>query len=447
MIHVTPLSADFRSTDYALIVKTHTLLCSNLVQGEAEVRLTQTAMHETDSRYAVARLIIALSIATIGASGMYTVPVVLPSVQAEFGIARADASIPYSALMIGFGLGGLLMGRLADRFGIMTPLLIGAAGLGLGFVAAGTAGNIWTFTLAHGLLIGFLGCSASFAPLIADTSLWFVRRRGIAVAICACGNYLGGAIWPGIVQHFVTTNGWRQTYFWLGVFCVVAMTLLALLMRPRPPVLVTPAVRSNVTATARMPFGFHPTSAQILLCIAGVACCVAMSMPQVHIVAYCAGLGYGAARGAAMLSIMLGFGIISRLVSGVICDRIGGLRTLLLGSTLQGVALLLFLPFDSLVSLYVIAALFGLFQGGIVPSYAIIIREHFPPAETGARVGLVLMWTLVGMALGGWISGYIFDITGSYHAAFTNGIIWNLMNLLIAFTLLRRTQRAQVRFA
>jgi MFS family permease len=178
----------------------------------------------------------------------------------------------------------------------------------------------------------------------------------------------------------------------------------------------------------------------MLLCLAGIACCVAMSMPQVHIVAYCSDLGYGAARGAQMLSVMMGFGIASRLISGAICDRIGGLRTLMLGSVLQGVALLLFLPFDSLASLYVIAALFGLFQGGIVPSYAIIVREHFPASETGIRVGLVMMCTLLGMALGGWMSGKVFDLTGSYGAAFVNGIAWNALNVTIAFFLLYRTR-------
>jgi MFS family permease len=166
-----------------------------------------------------------------------------------------------------------------------------------------------------------------------------------------------------------------------------------------------------------------------------------MAMPQVHIVAYCGDLGFGAARGAEMLSLMLGFGIASRLVSGVICDRIGGLRTLLLGSVLQGVALLLFLPFDGLVSLYVISALFGLFQGGIVPSYAIIVREHFPAREAGQRVGTVLMCTLFGMAVGGWMSGKVFDLTGSYDAAFVNGIAWNVLNLAIAVFLLRQVRQ------
>jgi len=167
---------------------------------------------------------------------------------------------------------------------------------------------------------------------------------------------------------------------------------------------------------------------------------VAMSMPQVHIVAYCGDLGYGVARGAEMLSLMLGFGIVSRIGSGFIADRIGGVRTLLLGSLLQGVALFLYLWFDGLASLYVISALFGLFQGGIVPSYAIIVREYFPPREAATRLGVVLMATLLGMALGGWLSGLVFDLTGSYRAAFLNGLGWNLLNVAIMVWLLQRTR-------
>jgi len=395
--------------------------------------------HQPDSRYAWTRLVVTLALMTIGSSAMYVVAVVLPAVQAEFGTARADASLPYTVMMVGFGLGGIAMGRIADRFGVMVVVLLGAAGLALGFVAAAYSGSLGGFIVAHGLLLGALGSSSTFAPLVADTSLWFVRRRGIAVGICASGNYLAGAVWPPIVQHFVETVGWRQTYIGMGVFCAATMPLLALLMRPRPPVLAAVEARAGAGTPSLRPFGLSMNSAQALLCVAGVACCVAMSMPQVHIVAYCGDLGYGAAQGAQMLSLMLGAGIVSRLVSGAICDRIGGLRTLLLGSVLQGLALLLFLPFDSLVSLYVISALFGLFQGGIVPAYAIIIREYFPPAEAGARVGTVLMFTLFGMALGGWMSGKVFDLTGSYHAAFLNGIAWNALNISIALFLLART--------
>ncbi|MBL8384712.1 MAG: MFS transporter [Burkholderiales bacterium] len=396
-----------------------------------------------DSPYAALRLGVTLILMTIGGCGMYVVAVALPAVQAEFGVARADASLPYTLQMIGFGVGGVLMGRLADRFGIMVPIIIGGVCLGLGFVAAGMATSIWGFILAHGVLLGLLGSSATFAPLIADTSLWFVRRRGIAVAICASGNYLAGTVWPPIVQHFIASLGWRETYFWLAGISCLSMLALAPMMRRRPPMatVAAPGTATLATHASDRPFGFTPGQAQALLCVAGVACCVAMSMPQVHIVAYCGDLGYGAARGAQMLSLMLGFGIVSRLISGAICDRIGGMRTLLLGSALQGVALLFFLPFDSLLSLYIVSAMFGLFQGGIVPAYAIIVREYFAPKEAGARVGTVIMCTLLGMALGGWMSGKVFDLTGSYHAAFVNGVVWNLVNLGIVLFLFARVRR------
>jgi MFS family permease len=408
------------------------------------MKTQETTAHQADSRYAMARLALTLLVMTVGSSGMYVVSVMLPAVQTEFGIDRAEASLPYTLLMLGFGFGGVLMGKLADRVGVMWPLLMGSVFLGVGYVATGLSGGIVSFTVVQALLVGLLGSSVAFAPLVADTSLWFVKRRGIAVAVCASGNYLAGAVWPPIAQHFVDTVGWRQTYIGMGIFCGVSMALLALFFRARPPALAEAAPAAPGTAAVRdmtRPFGLSIGTAQGLLCVAGVACCVAMAMPQVHIVAYCGDLGYGPAQGAMMLSLMLGFGIVSRLVSGAICDRIGGLRTLMLGGVLQCVALLLFLPFDGLVPLYVISALFGLFQGGIVPSYAIIVREHFPPKEAGSRVGTVLMFTLFGMALGGWMSGKVFDLTGSYHAAFLNGIAFNLLNVSIAAFLLFRTLR------
>ncbi len=402
-----------------------------------------------DSPQAAWRLLTTLGLVVLGNSSMYVVSVVLPAVQAEFGVGRADASLPYTLMMVCLGLGGLWTGRMADRHGLMPVLCVGAVAVCGGFVWAGLSGSIWIFGLAHGLM-GLVGSSATFAPLMADTALWWNKRRGIAVAICASGNYIAGALWPPIVQHGIDAIGWRHTYVLLGLVCGVGMLLLALRMRQRAPLVLMDAVAQPASAVAAprpvaldrsRPFGLRPLHAQLLLCVAGVACCVAMAMPQVHIVAYCTDLGFGAARGAEMLSLMLACGIVSRLVSGVICDRIGGVRTLLLGSALQGVGLMLFLPFDGLVPLYVISAMFGLFQGGLVPSYAIIIREYFAPQEAGARVGAVIMATLIGMALGGWMSGWIFDITGSYHAAFLNGLAWNLLNLSIVGWLYWRVRR------
>jgi MFS family permease len=400
-----------------------------------------------DSRAAWIRLAAVVALATIGGAGMWSVVVALPHVQAEFGATRAEASLPYTLTMLGFGAGGILMGRLADRFGVMVPLLGGTVMIAAGYAMAGMATSLTMFALAQGVMIGLLGSSAAFGPLLADASLWFRRRRGIAVALAASGNYLAGAVWPPILTALIDAHGWRTAHVLVGLICLVTMLPLSLLMRARPPGLRggTAAELSGEGGSGR-PLGLSRNGLTLVLCAAGLACCVAMAMPQVHIVAYCGDLGYGVARGAEMLSLMLACGIVSRIASGFIADRVGGLSTLLLGSVLQGVALTLFLFFDGLSSLYVLSAMFGLFQGGIVPSYAVIVREHFPAREVGMRVGIVLMSTLVGMALGGWLSGLVFDLTGSYFAAFLNGVAWNAANVAIVATLLIRA-RGRLRLA
>lgn len=403
--------------------------------------MTQAATTGTDIRDSATawrRLAIAVVIGSIGSIGMWSFVVALPAVQAGFGVTRAEASLPYTLTMLGFGFGGVLMGRLADRFGIVTPLLLGASLLGVGYIAASQAPTLMVYGVAQ-LVVGF-GASASFAPIMADMSHWFVKRRGIAVTIASSGNYLAGTIWPPILQGLIAAQGWRMTHLAIGLFCLATLLPLAFLLRRRAPV----EAGASLAPTSR--HGAMPLSQNVmlaLLVVAGVACCVAMAMPQVHLVAYCADLGYGPARGAEMLSLMLGFGIVSRLVSGWVADRIGGLRTLMIGSFLQGVALCLYALFDGLASLYLISALFGLFQGGIVPMYAVVVREFFPAAKAGGTLGVIIMATLVGMALGGWMSGLVYDATGDYQMAFLNGLAWNLVNLAICALLIWKQARPE----
>ena len=396
---------------------------------------------QVESTYAWVRLLAAVALGTLGSVGMWAGVVTLPAVQADFAVGRADASLPYTLTMIGFGIGAVGIGRLVDRFGTAGPLVAAILVLGLSFIASGLAPSIFVYALAS-MAIG-VGSSATFAPLIADISHWFARRRGIAVAVCASGNYIGGAVWPPVVQYLVDTTGWRQNQIAVGIICLAAMLPLTLLLRRRL-IAHNADDQGGSAAGAAAALGIRPYTLFALLCLAGVACCVAMSMPQVHIVAYCGDLGYGAARGAEMLSLMLGFGIISRIASGFVADRIGGVATLLIGSIAQASALFLYLLFDGLAPLYVISALFGLFQGGIVPMYAIIVREYFPPRQAATLVGLVIMSTILGMALGGWMSGAIFDVTGSYWQAFANGFVWNLINIAIMlFLLVRRAPSPQ----
>jgi MFS family permease len=383
------------------------------------------------------RLALALVIGSIGSVGMWSVVVALPAVQSEFAATRGAASLAFTCVMVGFGLGGVVTGKLTDRFGIVTAIGMGIGLVALGYVGAGHATSMSQFTLVH-FAIG-AGSSATFGPLMAEASHWFERRRGIAVTIAASGNYIGGTIWPPLVNWGMQTFGWRPTHIAVGLGSAAAMVIVLTILRMQ---MGAATRRSHVNAPPpRIDLRLGTNTLTVLLSIASIACCVAMAMPQVHIVAYCGDLGYGVARGAEMLSLMLGFGIISRIGSGFLADRIGGIRTLLIGSVAQGFALLFYLFFDSLTSLYVISAMFGLFQGGIVPSYAIIVRESMPASEAATRVGLVILASVFGMSFGGWVSGVIFDATGSYAAAFMNGLGWNALNITIMVSLLLRARQ------
>lgn len=404
---------------------------------------SQASSPGIDSAYAWMRLGISMLLSTIGGVGMWAVVVVLPAMQAEFGVDRAAASMPYTATMVGFAVGNVAIGRAIDRMGYWIPALIASVALGAGFLLASLTTSVLQFTLVQGVLIG-VGTSGIFGPLIADISHWFNRRRGVAVSAAAAGSYLAGAIWPMVMPYIMQSEGWRFTYAAIGVVCLVTMVPLILLLRRGAP---RAAISGSPGSRPIQPISLSPAALQVLLVVAGLSCCVAMSMPQVHIVAYCMDLGYGVARGADMLSIMMAAGVVSRLASGFLADRIGGVKTLLIGSVLQALSLLLYIPFDGLASLYVVSLVFGLSQGGIVPCYAIIVREYMPAREAGQRVGIVIMATIFGMAIGGWMSGWIYDLTGSYAAAFLNGIAWNLLNIAAMVLLLWKARRSATAIA
>lgn len=391
----------------------------------------------TDSRYSWTRLALTLLVGTVINAGMWAIIVIMPAVEAEFGGSRAMASLPYTLTMIGFATGNYAIGRAVDRFGITLSLIIAAMLTALGYGLATLSGSLPMLSLAQ-LLVGFAS-AVGFGPLIADISHWFVRRRGIAVAVTASGNYLSGAIWPLVLAGVLQDSGWRAVYLVMAVATLVTVIPLSLALRRRIPEEAQVAAQHASMLNARSA-GLSPRALQYLLGFAGIGCCVAMSMPQVHIVALCVGLGFGPAVGAQMLSLMLLGGVASRIVSGLLADRLGGVRTLLIGSCLQCLALFLYLPAGGMVSLYLVSLVFGLSQGGIVPSYALIVREYMPAKEAGARVGFVMMATILGMALGGWMSGWIYDVSGSYTLAFVNGIVWNGANIAIILWLIARSR-------
>ncbi len=388
--------------------------------------------------YPLIRLATVLALMTLGCSAMYAGVMVLEPLALELDTGRGNSSLIYGTFMIGFALGGVFMGQLADRMGIMIPALIGSLALPAGFYLAAHASSILGICLAFSLLCGFLGSSFSMAPLIADISHWFSRRRGLAVGIAFSGSYVAGAIWPPILQRMFDAQGWRESFVDLALLTLILMALLSLLLYPRSPINkqlpTASSANSNLTNSA-----ISAGTLQSLIYLAGFGCCVAMAMPQVHIVPYVMDLGHPAIRGAEMLGLMLGFGVISRVGSGWLSDRIGGLATLVLGSALQVAVLIAFLTGNSLVFLYGISIAFGLSQGGIVPSYTIILRAFFPPKQAGWRISTSFLFTVAGMAFGGWIAGLLYDLTGSYTVSFLNAIGFNILNLWVAASLLKKS--------
>jgi len=392
------------------------------------------------------RLAVAMAIGAVGTVGMWAVVLFLPVIQDEFGIDRAASSMPYTLLMAGFAFGNVIVGQLVDRYGIFRPIVGATCLLALGYVSAALSPNIWLYGLSQGLLIG-IGMSVSFGPLMVFISMWFQRRRGVAMAMVASGNYLAGVIWPVPMNLMIDAFGWRVSLMVIAALCLALMLPLSLLLRGDVPDGDAQPSAPSPYAARKGRLDLSPATVQVLLVLAGLGCCVAMSMPQVHMVAYCSDLGYGRATGSEMLSILLFCGVVSRIGFGYLADYIGGIRTLFISSFLQCLALTLYLPFTGLTALYLVSIVFGLSQGGIVPSYAVIIREYLPAREAGRRVGLVVMATVVGMAFGGWLNGVIFDLTGSYRLAFLNGIAWNVFNLGIVMLLIFRRRPAEPRRA
>ena len=374
----------------------------------------------------------------VAGSAMYAAILVLEPAAAEFDTGRGAGSMPYTLFMIGFAVGGVMMGRLADRFGIVAPALLASLCLPAGLLFAARATELWHFSVSLGVLCGLFGMAATFAPVASDISHWFTARRGLAVGIVISGTYVSGAIWPPVLQHFIDTYGWRATYEGLGHLTLLLMLPLALLLYRPATVDHEDGRATGGRGSRRRSLGFSRRSLQGLLCLAGVGCCAAMAMPQVHIVPFVIDLGFDAVHGARMLALMLGFGVVSRLVSGWLSDRIGGLKALVVGSALQGLVIFGFLFADGLTALYVLAIAFGLSQGGIVPSYTIIIRSLFPAGEAGWRIGMTMMFTVSGMALGGWIAGALHDLTGDYTASILAAVGFNVVNLAIAWLLIAR---------
>ena len=386
---------------------------------------------EQDSKEAWLRLIIIFTMSVIGTAGMWSVVIIMPSIQNEFSLDRAASTYPYVATMFGYGMGNVIIGRLLDKIGIRKPIIFALILLVASYLLSVLATNVFWLSIIQ-FFLGF-SAAAFFGPMMADISKYFYTRKGLAVSLVASGQHLCGAIWPFLIKDYLVDGEWKNAHFFIAFVCSTCIPILVFFLSDKKvksrDIPKNFEKQDNVNTSVKL--SISNKQIQILLMFAGVFCCVAMSVPQVHIVPLCIDFGYGLAVGTEILSFMLFAAVTSRILFGFLSDRIGPIQTLILGSSLQAISLSMFLPFNSQLSLYIIAVFFGLSQGGIVPIYAVIISKFLPANEVAERVGFLIFATIIGMSLGGWVSGEIFDYTNSYKLAFLNGIFWNIINVSI----------------
>jgi MFS family permease len=391
----------------------------------------QNSSRSVEVPYGWVIIAISLLIHTIALAAPTILFVALKPIAADFDWPRAVPSLAYSLLMIGSGFGGVAMGWWMDKRGIMSPVLFGAVMLVIGALLASQAEGRASLYIANGVLIGLLGKAAMIAPLMANATKWFDRRRGLAVAILASGQGLSGLVWLPIIGSLVADVGWRQTYLYFAIFGLVTMVPLSFLLRPRPPGLQQSPPQSQHPVNNRGLARFHPGGMQLVMWVAVIGCCAGMAIPIVHLISYATDLGYSAARGAEMLTLLFTAAFFSRIAFGAVADRIGPTKTLMIGSFCQASALLFFAMVDSMFGLYAAALMFGLGFAGIMPCYPLLIRTLFSVEQAGWRIAAQYLFAASGMALGGWMAGWIFDETGTYTYAFLTGAAFTLANLVL----------------
>lgn len=398
---------------------------------------------ESKKSWAVATVALVTMLMAFGAA--WITAVALKDIAAEVEGMRSIPALASALAWLGSGVGGILMGRIADKVGTRWTVICGALMIGLG-LAISTFGPPWPLWVGHGLFVGLIGLGGINAPMYIYVSRWFDRRRGSALALISSGSYLAGAMWPPLFERAIAAFGWRQTMLWYAILEIAVIIPLAAVYFRAPPELIAPGAAPGGTGEKTRVLGWPPNLVFVMMCVAAVLCCIPMAMPQGHLVAFCSDLGIARSTGALMLSVLLGTAFLSRQIWGAISDRIGGLATVFIGSGWQAASMTALLLTQNEVGLFTVAAAFGLGFSGIIPAYVLALRELFPASEASWRIPTLLLFSGCGMALGGWLAGLLYDHFGYYAPAFAAGIGANILNLLVVGTLVGR-QRLRAAYA
>ena len=379
---------------------------------------------------------VGIVVTCVGFGAMASLTVFLQPMAEAMGWSRTGVSTAALINWLCMGVGAFVWGALSDRFGTRAVVLAGGALLGLGLVTASRAATLVQFQVVFGVVVG-LAAGSFYTPLTATTTRWFTRHRSLAVALVSAGLSVGSAIMGPLVRWLITSYDWRFAMLVIGDVAWLVIIPAAFLVRD-PPV----STSAGAGATGGVDgAGRELTVAQALrtpqfaaIALAYFACCAAHSGPIFHMVTNAIDHGVTAMTAATVLSAASLASLSGKIICGLVADRVGAKRTLVAGLVLQAASVSLYVFTRELTTFYAVAVVFGFAYGGVMPLYAILVREYFGARIMGAAFGAVAFVSTLGMAIGPVAGGWLYDAFGSYFWLFLGSFGIGLGAVAIAAT-------------
>ncbi|ETX00660.1 MAG: hypothetical protein ETSY1_10370 [Candidatus Entotheonella factor] len=385
----------------------------------------------------------ALAIIALGMGLMFSLGVFMEPLENALGWSRGQIAQANLYGWVAFGVSAFSFGLLSDRVGTRVVVRIGAAMLGLGLLGLSQMQHLWHFYLLYGLLIG--GAVGAFnVPLISLVTRWFVTRRGLAVSLANAGIGVGGLLFAPLSRSLIMSFDWRVAFFVYGLLTWVVVIPLTLLLRERPqdiglrPDGETEAPEPETPAHASAPYTFSKVltlPAFWVIAVVHFFCCAAHSGPIFHMVSAVIDAGVDKLAAATVFAASSFASLPGRLGTGLLADRFGSKQILVVWLMMQATAVLLYLTVGNFTGFATLGLYFGIAYGGVMPLYAVVAREYFGSHALGASYGAIFGLSCLGMGLGGWLGGILFDNLGTYNSLYVLSFLFGAAGAGLAFGL------------
>lgn len=388
-------------------------------------------VEEREYRYgwlmvAISAVLSGCAVGLISSITMFLVPL-----SADLGWQRGETALAYGIGAVGIGVGGIFMGLLADRFSTRPVVMFGVLGTAVPLYLLSTLESTLELYIYYALL-GGLGAAAIFTPMVVNVGYWFHANKGLALGISTAAQSAGHALFPFAISFLIVAVGWRDSYLALSASTLAVMMVLALFVRVPPGHAERmAAARAEETRTASAGGDNGPVIILGWLSVATIFCCITMATPLMHVTPLALDKGFAADQAATVYAVVGLSAIIGRILYGKLADRIGGIRTYLVGSTLQTALVFWYTQIDTIEGLYFMSVAYGLGFAGVMTSIIIVIREHVPVHRQGVAMGVVGLLGWLGMGVGGYQAGYLYDLSGGYAWPFGAAVLAGVVNMAL----------------